>query len=62
MHDGHSVGTAQRRSDQLPQVLTALADLRTRPQALAHFLLAVPDEVLERCGVILAQMAAGTAG
>lgn len=62
VHDGHPVGTARRESDQLPAILTALADLRTQPQALAHFLLAVPDEVLERCGVILAQMAAGGAG
>jgi len=57
MHDGYPVGTAVRESDQLPQVLTALANLRVQPQALAHFLLAVPDEVLRRCGVILARMA-----
>jgi len=57
MHDGYPVGIAQRQSDGLPTILTALADLRTRPQALAHFLLAVPDEVLRRCGVILAEMA-----
>ena len=30
------------------------------PDALAHFLLAVPDEVLQRCGVILAQMVSET--
>ena len=57
MHNGHSVGTAKRESDGLPAVLTALAELRVQPQALAHFLLAVPDEVLRRCGVILADMA-----
>jgi hypothetical protein len=57
MHDGYPVGTAARESDQLPTILTALANLRTQPQALAHLLLAVPDEVLERCGVILARMA-----
>ena len=57
LHDGYPVGTAQRESDQLPLVLTALANLRVQPEALAHFLLAVPDEVLRRCGVILAQMA-----
>jgi hypothetical protein len=57
MHDGYPVGTAVRESDQLPLVLTALANLRVQPQALAHFLLAVPDEVLRRCGVILAQLA-----
>jgi hypothetical protein len=57
MHDGQSVARAERGSDHLTVVLTALADLRTRPQALAHFLLAVPDEVVRRCGVILAQMA-----
>ena len=28
----------------MPAVLTALANLRTQPQALAHFRLAVPDE------------------
>ena len=59
MCDGHSVATAERRSEGLPAVLNALADLRTRPQALAHFLLAVPDEVLRRCGVVLAEMARG---
>jgi hypothetical protein len=59
MHDGWSVGTAQRESEQLPMVLTALANLRVQPQALAQFLLAVPDEVLRRCGVILARMARG---
>jgi hypothetical protein len=48
MHDGHSVGTAERESEGLPAVLTALGDLRVQPQALAHFLLAVPDEVLRR--------------
>jgi hypothetical protein len=60
MHDGHSVGTAApgaERGEQLPLVLTALANLRVQPEALAHFLLAVPDEVLRRCGVILAEMA-----
>jgi uncharacterized protein (DUF433 family) len=57
MHDGWSVGTAHQESEQLPMVLTALANLRVQPQALAQLLLAVPDEVLRRCGVILAQMA-----
>ena len=60
LFDGWPVGTAApsaERSEQLPAVLTALADLRVQPQALAHFLLAVPDEVLRRCGVILAEMA-----
>ena len=60
MQDGHSVGTAApsaRESDQLPVILTALHHLRVQPEALAHFLLAVPDEVLRRCGVILAAMA-----
>jgi len=60
MHDGVPVGTAQRASDQLPLVLTALADLRARPDALAHFLLAVPEEVLQRCGVLLARRVEGT--
>jgi hypothetical protein len=60
LFDGWPVGTAApsaERSEQLPAVLTALADLRVQPEALAHFLLAVPDEVLRRCGVILARMA-----
>jgi hypothetical protein len=57
MHDGYPVGTARRQSEQLPLVLTALANLRTQPEALAHSLLAVPDEVLRRCGMILARMA-----
>jgi hypothetical protein len=38
-------------------VLTALANLRVQPEALAHFLLSVPDTVLRRCGAILAQTA-----
>jgi hypothetical protein len=59
LHDGYPVGKAQRESDQLPLILTALANLRVQPEALAHFLLAVPDEVLRRCGVILAHMARG---
>ena len=59
MHDGYPVGQAapsEQASEQLPVILTALANLRTQPDALAHFLLAVPDEVLRRCGVILAEM------
>jgi len=60
MHDGYPAGQARRgavQSDQLPLVLTALANLRVQPEVLAQFLLAVPDEVLRRCGVILARMA-----
>jgi len=38
-------------------ILAALHHLRVQPEALAHFLLAVPDEVLRRCGVVLAAMA-----
>ena len=59
MHDGYPGGIVREgtaQSDQLPLVLTALANLRVQPQGLAHFLLAVPDEVLRRCGVILAGM------
>jgi len=62
LYDGWPVGTAQQESEQLPQVLTTLANLRVQPQALAQFLLAVPDEVLRRCGVILAQMAGEDGG
>jgi hypothetical protein len=60
MQDGHSVGTVAAsapQSDQLLVILTALHHLRVQPEALAHFLLAVPDGVLRRCGVILARMA-----
>jgi hypothetical protein len=56
------VGTADPsapESDQLPVVLTALHHLRVQPEALAHFLLAVPDEVLRRAGVLLAEVARG---
>jgi hypothetical protein len=60
MHDGFPVGQARRgapQSDQLPLILTALANLRVQPEPLAQFLLAVPDGVLRRCGVVLAAMA-----
>jgi hypothetical protein len=60
MQDGHSVGTVAAsapQSDQLLVILTALHHLRVQPEALAHFLLAVPDGVLRRCGVVLAAMA-----
>jgi hypothetical protein len=60
MHDGQSVATAEPAAgmgDQLPLVLTALANLRVQPEALAQFLLAVPDAVLRRAGVILAELA-----
>lgn len=56
MHDGRSVGTARRESEELPLHLTALADLRVQPLALAHLLMAVPDEVIDRAGVLLARM------
>lgn len=62
MHDGYPVGQARRgvaQSDQLPVILTALANLRVQPEALAQFLLAVPDGVLRRCWVVLAEMARG---
>ena len=62
MQDGHSVGSAApsaAESDQLPLILTALHHLRVQPEALAHFLLAVPDEILRRCGMLLAAMAQG---
>ena len=60
MQDSHSVGTvapSAPQSEQLPVILTALHHLRVQPEALAHFLLAVPDGVLRRCGVVLAAMA-----
>lgn len=46
MHDGHSVGTAApgtERGEQLPVLLTALANRRAQPEALAHFFLAARD-------------------
>ncbi len=36
--------------------LSLPADLRVQPQALAHFLMAVPEEVLERAGVLVMRM------
>ncbi len=39
--------------------LAALADLRVRPLAFAHLLLAVPEEVLRRAGTIAAQLLRG---
>jgi len=56
MQDGHSVGTLRRQSHDLPLHLTALADLRVQPLALAHLLMAVPDEVIDRAGVLVARM------
>jgi hypothetical protein len=40
----------------LPTDITRLADLRVHPQALAHFLLAVPDEVLDRTGTLAMEL------
>lgn len=59
MQDGHSVGTPQRESESLPVHLTGLVHLRAQPLALAHFLMAVPDEVLERAGAIVMEMVSG---
>ena len=56
LHDGVPVGTADLRGETLPLHLTGLADLRVRPLALAHYLLAVPDETLRRTGRILVEM------
>jgi len=59
MHDGYPAGTAQKESETLPLHLTGLADLRTQPLALAHFLMAVPQEVLERAGALVMEMVSG---
>lgn len=59
---GASVGTTSRWSDGLPAVLTAFDLLRTHPQALAHFLLAVDDQALARAGRILHELAETSAG
>jgi len=59
MHDGYPVATVADSVPEgcsLPADLTRLADLRVQPQALAHLLVAVPDEVLERAGAILMQL------
>jgi hypothetical protein len=57
---GRPVGTApglvQVASDTLPILLTALADLRTQPLPLAHYLLAIPDEALRRAGALAVQL------
>ncbi len=55
MHDGEPVANVRSgdlSGSSLPADLTRLADLRAQPLALAHFLLSVPDEVLERAGAI----------
>jgi hypothetical protein len=59
MHDGYPVATVAPSVPEgcsLPTDLTRLADLRVRPQALAHFLMAVPEEVLEKAGVLVMRM------
>jgi hypothetical protein len=55
LHDGRPVGTALHRGDTLPLHLSGLADLRSRPLALAYYLLSVPDETLRRTGRILVE-------
>ncbi len=58
MHDGvpvANVGWEVLAGSSLPADLTRLVELRVQPVALAQFLLAVPDEVLERAGAILMQ-------
>lgn len=55
MHDGvpvANVGPGALTGSSLPADLTRLMDLRAQPLAVAHFLLSVPDEVLERAGAI----------
>jgi hypothetical protein len=59
MHDGCPVAVVAPsvpEGSSLPTDLTRLADLRVQPQALAHFLMAVPEEVLERAGVLVMRM------
>jgi hypothetical protein len=61
LHDGYPVAVVAPSVPEgcsLPADLTRLADLRVRPQALAHFLMAVPEEVLERAGVLVVRMLA----
>jgi len=48
-------------TEDLPQALTMLDELRLRPLSLAHYLLSVGDETLARTGRILAALAAGRA-
>ena len=54
-------GWLRGRTEDLPQALTMLDELRLRPRALAHYLLSVGDETLARTGRILAALAAGRA-
>ncbi len=59
LHQGREVASAVfpiAPGCHLPTDLTRLADLRVQPQALAHFLLAVPDEILARTGAILVEL------
>ena len=59
MHDGYPVALVASDFPEgcsLPADLIRLADLRVRPQALAHFLMAVPEEVLERAGALVMRM------
>ncbi len=60
LHHGHPIGTAggpiPLGGDTLPRHLSALADLRTQPLPLAHYLLSVPDEILRRAGAIARQL------
>ncbi len=59
IHQGREVATAVfpiAPGCHFPTDLTRLADLRLQPQALAHFLLSVPDEVLARTGAILMEL------
>lgn len=46
------VGTLAGWSDDLPRVLTALADLQLRPLPFAHFLASTGDDSLVRAGRI----------
>jgi len=51
------LGVVRGGSDELTIVLDVLDALRRQPLALAHFLLAVGDETLERTGRILVDLA-----
>ena len=55
--DGRAVGRLSRWSGELVDTLGPLDLLRSRPLALAHFLLGIDDQTLARTGRLLAELA-----
>lgn len=52
LENDRRVGTLAGWSDDLPRILTALADLQLRPLPYAHFLASTGDDTLVRAGRI----------